>query len=65
MESGNRLRFNYNIEFLCWDCYGKCEFIMLRKFVGQIQSDLHISKLGMSQLGQHESLKYSPLYSQS
>ena len=45
MESGSRLTFNYNIEFLCWDCYGECEGIMLRKFVGQIQSDLHICKL--------------------
>ena len=49
LESGNRLTFNYNIEFLCWDCYEECEGIMLRKFVGQIQSDLHICKLGMSQ----------------
>ena len=43
------LTFNYNIEFLCWDCYGEREGIMLRKSVGQIQSDLHFCKLGMSQ----------------
>ena len=49
MESRNRLTFNYNIEFLCWDCDEECEGIMFRKFVGQIQSDLHICKLGMSQ----------------
>ena len=42
MESGNKLTFNYNIEFLCWNCYGECEGIVLRKFVGQIQSDLHV-----------------------
>ena len=45
VESENRLTFKDNIEFLCWDCYGECEGIMLRKFVGQIKSDLHICKL--------------------
>ena len=49
MESGNRLTFNYNIEFLCRDCYGECECIMLGKFVGQFQSDLHVCILDMSQ----------------
>ena len=36
---------------------------MLSKFLGQIRSDLRICKLSMSQYGQHESLKYSLLYS--
>ena len=63
MESGNRLTFNYNIEFPCWECYGECEGVILRKLVGQIQSDLHICKLGMFQKEQHESLKYAPSYS--
>ena len=48
LESANRLIFNYKIKLLCWDCYGECEGIMLQKVESQIQSDLHICKLGMS-----------------
>ena len=48
MESGTEIHLITVLNF-CWDCYGECEDILLRKFVGQIQSDLHICKLGMSQ----------------
>ena len=41
----------------CVGCSGEYEYIIFQTFVGQNQSESHIDKQGMFQLGQHELLK--------